>query len=150
MNIDSWQDNLADFISSALTQFRSSADEEMERFAVDCHPWNSLIVLAFLTRAELKEAPSLLDPAEMAGWKYYDFGAGLPISPAAAGIGSKMRSAYENTSDGKANVARLFLQRCAAAVASKPVQDALATFTLADGFRITITHPDTDEEFYLR
>jgi hypothetical protein len=68
--------DLTTLISTALGEFRAVTDDEMEMFAVDCHPWNGVIVLAFLTHAELKDAPFLSEAALMAAWKYYDFGAG--------------------------------------------------------------------------
>jgi len=55
---------------------------------------------------------------------------------------------YENAGENRSDVARQFLQGCAAAVASKPVQDMLSKYRLAKGFKITIPHPDTAEECY--
>ena len=65
-----------------------------------------------------------------------------------ADLGWKMRTIYDEAGDKRSVQARHFFQACATAIASKPVQDALSTFRLTKGFRITIPHPDTDEEFY--
>ena len=146
--IEECRSDLTTLVSTALGEFRAGIDDEMEMFAVDCHPWNGVIVLAFLTHAELKDAPFLSEAAEMAAWKYYDFGAGLACWYSASEIGSIMRTAYEKAGDIRSTVATQFLQACAEAVASKPVQDVLFTYRLAEKFKITISHPDTGEEFY--
>jgi hypothetical protein len=143
-----WQSDLTEVVSTALREFRGAADDEMEMFAVDCHPWNGVVVLAFLTRSESRDAPYLSEAAEMAAWKYYDFGANLACWQSALSLASKMRSAYEEARDNRSSVAEQFLQQCAAAVASKAVQDALSTYRLAKGFKITVPHPDKGEEYY--
>lgn len=140
--------DLTALFSTALSEFRAVTDDEMEMFAVDCHPWNGVVVLAFLTHAELNDAPFLSEAAEMAAWKYYDFGAALTCWQSASDIGSRMRAAYEEAGGTRSTVARLFFQACAEAVASKQVQDVLVTYRLAEGFKITIPHPDTGEEYY--
>lgn len=148
LNINQWQNSLAKLISAALTEFRASTDDEMEMFAVDCHPWNGVIVLAFLTHSELKDAPFLSEAAEMAAWKYYDFGAGLASWQPASNLASAMRSAYEDAGEDRQDVANQFFQGCAAAVASKPVQDALSAFHQVKGFKVSIPHPDSGVEYY--
>jgi hypothetical protein len=142
-----WQSELTQLISDALGEFRSNAEDEMEIFALDCHPWNGVIALAFLTHLELEDAPFLTEAAEMAAWKYYDFGANLTSWRLVSAVASRMRPVYES-SENRYDVAREFFQGCAAAVASKPVQDTLATYRLAQGFKITIPHPDNAEEYY--
>ena len=77
MDYEKWQSELMTLITAALEEFRSEAEDEMEMFAVDCHPWNGTIALAFLTRSESQDDPSLRKASEMAAWRYYDFGAGL-------------------------------------------------------------------------
>ena len=64
LDFDQWQADLTKLIATALGEFTGGKDDEMERFAVDCHPWNGIIVLAFLTKSELKDAPCLSDAAE--------------------------------------------------------------------------------------
>jgi hypothetical protein len=146
---DQWQGDLSKLIAVALAEFRRQADDEMEIFALDCHPWNGLINLAFLTRSESKEDPLLFDIGEIAVWKYFDFSAELSSWQPALGVASRMRPVYELADeDNRREVVAKFLRSCAEAVASKLVQDMLARFHLAKGFRITVQHPDTGEEFY--
>jgi hypothetical protein len=148
LTFEKYRSDLTMLISTALGEFRAGFDDELEMFAVDCHPWNGVIALAFLTRVELIDAPFLADVAEMAAWKYYDFGADLPCWHSAADIGSKMRTEYEGAGDNRSTVATQFFQACARAVASNQVQDALLRYRLSEKFKITIPHPDADEEYY--
>jgi hypothetical protein len=145
--LEQCRSDLTKLITTALGEFRA-VDDEMEMFAVDCHPWNGVIVLAFLTHAELQDASFLAEAAEMAAWKYYDFGAELACWRSAPELGSRMRTAYEEAGNDRSTVVTQFLQACAEAVASKQVQDVLSTYRLAEKFRITISHPDTGEEYY--
>jgi hypothetical protein len=146
--VEEYQSDLTMLISTALCEFRPGIDDEMEIFAIDCHPWNGVIVLAFLTHAELNDAPFLAEVSEMAAWKYYDFGADLPCWHSAPDTGLRMRTAYDEAGDNRSAVVPQFFQACAKAVASKQVQDVLLTYRLAEKFRITIPHPDTGEEYY--
>lgn len=139
-------DQLINLITSALTEF--GTDEEMEVFAVDCHPWNGVIVLAFLTHSELKDAPFLSEAAEMAAWKHYDFGAKLASWRTISGIASAMRNAYEDAGDDRRDVANQFFRECASAVASNSVQKALSVFRRTKGFRVSVPHPDSGDEYY--
>jgi hypothetical protein len=145
---EQWRRDLTTLFSTALGEFNAGIDDEMEMFAVDCHPWNAVIVLAFLTHAELKDAPFLAEVAEMAAWKYYDFGADLPCWHSELDIGSRMRTEYEKAGENRSTVATQFFKASAEAVASKQVQDALFTYRLTEKFKITVPHPDTGEEYY--
>lgn len=148
-DFDKWQCELTDSISKTLTEFRPHADDEMKMFALDCHPWNGEIGLSFLTHSEFENAPVLADLAEMASWKYFDFSAGLIAWQPAMRVALRVRPVYEGVEEAdREKVVRQFLQRCAQSVASKHVQDALATYRLARNFKITVQHPDTGEEFY--
>ena len=149
MNLGEWCADLAKLVANSLTEYRSQANDAMELFAVDCAPWNGVIALAFLTMPELKAAPFLSEVAEMAAWKAYDFGAGLGSwQPLAFDLGSRMRAEYESAGERRSVVAGQFLRTCAVAVASEMVQAAFSTYRLGENFRITIRHPDTDEEYY--
>lgn len=144
--IDKWGSDLAQFVSAALGEFKTQATEQMEQFAVDCHPWNGVIVLGFLTTKEVEESPFLAEAAEMAAWKFYDFASALSCSRPE--LGSRMRELYEQEGGDKAKVAELFFVACAEAVVSKPVQDMLSKYKLSKSFKITIPHPDTGKEYY--
>lgn len=149
VSFDDWRRRLAELVAATLAEFRGSDYDEMEMFAVDCHPWNGILVLAFLTRSEVLDAPSLSDIAEMAAWRYYDFGAALPTwRGGVSGIESAMRRSYESVAGNRADIATRFFLECATAVASKPVQDALSGFRLSPQFKVSVQHPDTGEEFY--
>ena len=149
MDYEKWMSALTTLMTATLTEFRCRSDDEMERFAVDCHPWNGTIILAFLTCAEAQDDPSLRDSSEMAGWKFYDFGASCTSWRAATSLGSAMRLVYEGAGEDRGHVSREFLQACAKAAASEQVQRALSRYRRPEVFDVTIPHPDTGEEYYL-
>jgi hypothetical protein len=138
---DKWRNELTQFIAAALDQFRTSVKEQMEQFAVDCHPWNGTIILAFLTTSEVEESPFLAEAAEMAAWKLYNFAS-------APELGSRMRESYEQGGNDRAKVAERFFAACAAAAADTSVQEMLSSYKLNRNFKITIRHPDTGHEYY--
>ncbi len=114
VSFDDWRRRLAELVAATLAEFRGSDYDEMEMFAVDCHPWNGILVLAFLTRSEVLDAPSLSDIAEMAAWRYYDFGAALPTwRGGVSGIESAMRRSYESVAGNRADIATRFFLECA-------------------------------------
>jgi hypothetical protein len=115
--INKWGRELAQFVSAALSEFRTQATEQIEQFAVDCHPWNGVIVLGFLTSCEVEESPFLAEVEEMAAWKHYDVASALSCSHAE--LGSRMRELYEHEGNDKAKVAEQILAMCAGVVASK-------------------------------
>jgi hypothetical protein len=148
MDFDKWQADLVTAIADVLHEFRSFAEDEMAIFAVDCHPWNGIIVLAFLTSQEKRNDPLLMDASEMAAWKYYDFAAEFTSWQCSRQIGAQMRKLYDDAREGHEHVVRQSLRACADVVASEPVQTALAKYRLAPSFKIMITHPDTGEEYF--
>jgi hypothetical protein len=144
---DEWVTRLAEAIAAAVQDFAPVlGDEPVALFAVDCHPWHGRLGLAVLTSAELAGDSTLADPAEMAEWEHYDFTCdqetGKPFEP----LGQEMRSAYEQAED-KAGAAEAFLRACAAAVTSDQVTAALALMKRDVGFRVSVAHPDSDQEF---
>jgi len=150
LDVSQWQITLAKLIADVFAEFRASVDDEMEMFVVDCHPWNGGIYLAFLTSSELRDSPFLSEIAEMASWRYYAFDRDfidLTSSPALAEHAFTMRTPYEEADDPH-EVANQYLSACAAALASKTVQDTLATFRRTTGFKISVPHPDSGEEFF--
>lgn len=149
LNFEQWTTDLSRSITDALRDFRSKVNDEMAVFAVDCAPWNGVIVLAFLTQPELNENPILSEPSEMAAWRYYDFGARLPFGQSVSiALGSHMRTTYEQAGENRGDMANQFFRACANAAASEPVIKALSHFSRTAAFRITIPHPDTNEEYY--
>ena len=65
----------------------------VEAFALDCHPWNGVLDLAFLTRREAEADPSLGDPDEMAAWEHFHFAEGLAAWAPATRLAAAMRGA---------------------------------------------------------
>ena len=73
-DLDKWAAELALMVSKSLVAFRSQVDEQVEIFAVDCHPWNAIIGLDLpLTTREIMEDPQIANPSAKASWKYFDF-----------------------------------------------------------------------------
>lgn len=143
---EDWTPRLAEAIAGALREFAPMLNGgAVSLLAVDCHPWNGTLGLSALTAAEAEVDSLLNDPAEMAAWKHYDFAASLASWQPTTGLGAEMQAVYE-TGDRPAAAAS-FLSACAAAVYSPAVSAALASLTEADGFRWSVTHPDSGQEF---
>jgi hypothetical protein len=140
-----WSVVFESFLEDTLEKFSKETNEVMERFSVDCHPWNGSIFLAFLTSDEASESPFLLEPAEIAAWKYYDFASAR--SSTHPEIAKEMHDIYYASED-KELSAKNFFVACADVVAKKSIQNMLAKFKLSSTFQITISHPDTGTEFY--
>ena len=143
--IEKLKNSFSQFVSTALSEFREQASEQMEQFAVDCHPWNGSILLAFLTTAEVQESPFLAEPEELAAWKYYDIAS--VRSSTHPDVGQWMQDAYSQYDD-KAVGAELFFQACADVMASTAIQEILSKYNLSKGFKIVVLHPDTGKEYY--
>lgn len=141
-----WTPRLAEAIAGAVREFAPTLDgAAVVLLALDCHPWNGTLGLSALTAAEV-EADSLLnDPAEMAAWKHYDFAARLASWQPSAGLGAEMQASYEASE--RPAIAAAFLSACAAAVLLPSVSAALTSLAQADGFRWSVTHPDSGQEF---
>ncbi len=141
-----WTPRLAEAIAGAVREFAPTLDDAaIVLLALDCHPWNGILELSALTAAEV-EADSLLnDPAEMAVWEHYNFAARLTSWQPTAGLGAEMRAAYKASE--RPALAAAFLSACAAVVWSPSVSAALASLTQAEGFRWSVTHPDSGQEF---
>ncbi|VTR97016.1 hypothetical protein [Tuwongella immobilis] len=143
--IEKWRSSLLQFVSTALSDFREQVSEQMEQFALDCHPWNGSIILAFLTTAEVQESPFLAEAEEMAAWKYYDFAS--VRSSSHPDVGQLMQDVY-NQYDDKAVGAELFFKGCADVMASTAIQEALSKYNTSNSFTISVPHPDTGKEYY--
>ena len=142
-----WVARMADTIAAAVREFAPIVgDDRITLFAVDCHPWHGMLGLAVLTADEAATDPELNDPAEMAAWRHYDFASGLAAGRALIPLGAEMRSAYYEAGDRPAT-AEAYLRACVSAAASPTVAAALDQFKRADGFRLSVTHPDSGREF---
>jgi hypothetical protein len=105
-----------------------------------------MLRLAILTGEELANNGSLGDPSEMAAWQYYDFACGLVAEKAFAALCKEMGSAYYQSED-RPEVVEAFLIACAAAVTTDQVAEVLGSLKQEKGFRISVTHPDSNQEF---
>ena len=142
-----WVARLADTIAAAVREFAPAVgDDRVALFAVDCHPWHGMLGLAVLTADEAGTDPELNNPAEMAAWRHYDFASGLAAGCAFIPLGAEMRSAYYEAGD-RPGTAVAYLRACAAAAAGPTVAAALDLFKRADGFRLSVAHPDSGREF---
>ena len=121
-------------------------NESIALFAVDCHPWHGMVGLAMLTGEELASNPMLAEPSEMAAWRYYDFASALAVGKSFIPLGEEMRSAYYQAED-RPSMVEAYLEPCAVAVTAPPVTAALELLKREKGFRISVTHPDSNREF---
>lgn len=141
-----WTPRLAEAIAGAVREFAPTLDgAAVVLLALDCHPWNGTLGLSALTAAEVKADSLLNDPAEMAAWEHYDFAACLASWQPTADLGAEMKAVYD--AGERPSLAAAFLSACAVAVRSPSVSAALASLTQADGFKWSITHPDSGQEF---
>ena len=147
-DIGDWTTRLAKVIEEALTEFRGHVQDDIEMFAVDCSPWNGFLGLALLTGAEVEQDSLLHDPAEMAAWKYFDFGSGLRSWAPTGELGRQMQQEYQAANDAHDAIAERFFRACAEALAADGVQQELRRYSLGKTFRISVCHPDSGQEYY--
>lgn len=105
-----------------------------------------MVGLAILTGEELANNRMLAEPAEMAAWRHYDFASQLAAGRSFIPLGEQMRSAYYQA-ENRPRTAEAFLEACAVAVTAPPVTAALELLKREKGFRISVTHPDSNREF---
>lgn len=113
--------------------------------ALDCHPWNGDIGISALTATEVARDHSLADPAEMAAWRFFDFASDFECWQEVTEIVREMKTAYY--SEDRLRVVETFIGACAEAITSDVVGAALEKFALAEGFTLSVVHPDTGREF---
>ena len=140
--LESITDELSFIVAKTLNAYHSECSEPIKALALDVHPWNGFIALAALTESEVDADPLLDDIAQMAAWKHYDFGVKLEEWDVNS-VGTKMKAIYYEEED-----AQLLFQCCASAMAAASVQQAIRKYKLADGFRISVADPDSNEEYY--
>ncbi len=137
VNFSTWSSELAVAI-----------EDQVDTFAVDCHPWNGIIALAILTQSEINNDPLLYQLCEMASWRYYNFGASLESWQQTSDLALQMKIDYERAGENRALIAEGYLHACSSAVASNVVQAALSTIDRTDSLRISVAHPDSGLELY--
>jgi hypothetical protein len=143
-----WADRLSKAIALALSEFSAQNQEEIEVFAIDCHPWNGQVNLAILTTSEAKADPLLVDAAELAAWKHYGFESQFASWARANELCSSMRETYYRTDD-RAALTDGYLQACATAAMATVVRNGLSAFNLSERFRISVCHPDGNREYVI-
>lgn len=148
-SLESWTSRLNGAIAAVLVELTPRLhNDSIALLAVDCHPWHGAIAPAVLTGDELARDPTLADPALMAEWRYYDAASllGLGAARLLIPLGEEMRAAYYAAEDHPAAAVK-YLQACAAAATSPQVAEALRPFRLEPRFRVSVTHPDSNQEF---
>lgn len=149
---DAWTRRLAAALASAIAEAAAELrGVPVVRLAVDCHPWNGILLLAVLTAAEADADAALLDPREMAAWDRHAMSDRLPAWALVEALEWEMRAAYESAAQTAGDhkvVAEAYFRACAAAAANPEVAAALDLFERDPRFRVTITHPDNNREFY--
>src|SRR5262249_17046854 len=103
--------------------------------------------VAILTAAEADADGAMLDSAEMAAWRYYDFAQGLAAWRPIAAIGRQMRDAYEAAAE-RETEADAFLMACSQALAGPEVTQAIELLDRDPRFAISVAHPDDGREFF--
>ena len=140
-------DTLAQVIANTLEALAPRLqDESLSMIALDCHPWHGSLYLAILKQSEVDTDPALADPEEMADWDLYDCGDGLAQWEAVVPLAEEMGRAYSDADD-PAPIAEQCLRASAAALTHPAVQNVLKNFRLADGFRLSVAHPDSGQEY---
>lgn len=143
-----WTDHLADAVAVALREFAPQLqDTAVVRLQVTCLPWHGCLGLALLTSDELAEDASLADPERTMDWQYGEFTEEVAAWGMTTPLAQAMRAAYYGSSDCPA-AALAFLRACARAAATATVAEAVGLLERADGFRISVPHPDDRREFF--
>ncbi|MCB9685980.1 MAG: hypothetical protein H6738_02870 [Alphaproteobacteria bacterium] len=143
-----FETHLTDALVTALQHVKHQlGDERISRLALDVQPWSGFLEGAILTASEVRADPALLDPAEMAAWRWYAFTEkDSTWQRDTASWRADMRAAYDTAADRRAAAREVFLA-CARSLASDAVRQALGAFSLADDFACSVTDPDSGEEF---
>jgi hypothetical protein len=145
-----WTARLADAIAAALREFAPQQQgSEVVLLQVTCLPWHGLLGMAILTAEELAKDASLADPMRTMDWQHGEFTEEVEAWGLTTPLAQEMRAAYSGSSDCPA-AAVAFLRACAGAVAIATVVKAVSLLKRADGFRVSVPHPDDRREFFPR
>ena len=143
-----WTIQLADAIAASLREFALQLQGcEVVLLQVICLPWYRLLGLAILTAEELAEDASLADPMRTMDWRYGEFTEEVEAWRLTTPLAQEMRAAYYGSSDCPA-AALEFLRACASAAATAKVVEAVSLLERAEGFRVSVPHPDDRREFF--
>lgn len=139
-------------IAAALREILPQVrDTSVVVLAIDCFPWNGSIGLSILTSKESNADPAIMDSAESAAWRHFNFTEHLAAWKPANDLGQQMADAYYSDQDAsRGAIADEFFQACAIAAASREVGLAIESFKRDSRFRISVSHPDDGREFFVR
>ena len=147
--MEHWREALTQALAAGLQRVRPIlGDPRLRCVALDCHPWHGHLGICVLTQQEVEHDPSALEPVEMASWR----GFGVITGENDGGLeelGARMLSAYLDSVERPA-CARAYLRASANALVADACVQALLRLRRAEGFRLSVTHPDDEEEFVTR
>lgn len=139
---DGWTAHLADAIAASIREFAPRLrGTSIVLLQMTCLPWHGLLGLAILTAEELAEDAGLADPMRTMEWRHGEFTEEVEAWRLTTPLAQGMRAAYNSSPDCPA-AAIAFLRACARAVATPAVAEAASLLERADGFRISVPHPD--------
>jgi len=146
---DDWTPRLASALAVAVREFCTPlGGEPVVCLDVGCFPWHGFIELSALTAAEMDADPALLDPREVASWRFYNFSEGVAWWAATAELRERMSQTYYAAEEkSRAATAEAFLRACAKAAAVPQVEAALSSLPRDPRFRVRVAHPDSGREF---
>ena len=145
-----WTTQLAAAVTATLHEYGAELpDTPIAVFHVGCYPWHGAVELSLLTAEELATDPLLRAPEEVGAWQHYDFAADMESWEAATPLKRQMARDYADAPEAeRPAVVAAYVRACAEAVAAPAVSDALAALNRSQGFRSSVTHPDTHREFH--
>jgi hypothetical protein len=145
---DGWTAHLADAIAASLREFAPQLrGTAVVLLQVTCLPWHGLLGLAILTAEEFAEEANLAGPMKIMDWQHGEFTEEVEAWGPTTPLAQEMRATYYSSSDCPA-AALAFLRACARAAATSTVTEAVSLLKRADGFRISVPHPDDRREFF--
>ena len=147
-----WTGELAVVVAAVLTEFYPQIlDTPVALFAIGCFPWHGLMEMSMLTSEEVAADPMLIEPAEMAAWKHYNFAVNLVAWVPGESLARKMADIYRVApARDRGTIVDAFIRACADAAASRAVSEVLDSFNRDSQFRVSVSHPDDGREFYPR
>ena len=138
-----WSNKLtACFTTTIRESAKRAHGRPVSMFAVDFHPWHGAIYLALLLEEEIDGDPELHTPEEMAAWELYDCSNGIPAWNQALDFTKQLRALDPNEND------YLRAYRFISSIISALETEIRSTYMIGRGFRISVAHPDTLEEFF--
>lgn len=117
-------------------------------FAVDCHSWNGLLELSFLTTGEAEENHVLFDPEEMAAWRFFQFSKDYTSWGSAKALAEHMRMDYEGSVD-KAGLSEKYFNAFVEAIRDPLVKLEIEKLNITEDFKVSVANPDSGKEYFI-